>query len=439
MVFLPPEQSTILAVDDNPANLGLLSDFLYGAGFEVLTARSGEIAIARAQRTLPDLILLDVMMPEMDGFEVCKKLKEDPTTAAIPVIFMTALADVSNKSKGFELGAVDYITKPFHQEEVLVRIQLHLRLYHLTRQVKSQNEVLEQRVQERTQALESALKALRATQVQLIQGEKMSSLGKLVSGIAHEINNPVNFIYGNLIHIQDYVDHLLSGLSLYQTVAPPLTASQVQQLEDLDLEFIQEDLPKLVQSMQVGADRIRQIVLGLRNFARTDESQIKDVNLNDGLDSTLMLLQSRLKSSSKRPEISVIKQYGELLLFGVYPGPLNQVWMNLLGNAIDALEDWSEAQPGAALTIEIQTRMTSTGVEVAIADNGPGIPPAVQAQMFDPFFTTKPVERGTGLGLSISQQIVSDLHRGTLTYQGVMPHGSRFTIHLPKLEEMAGD
>lgn len=438
MVFSPPEQSTILAVDDNPANLGLLSDFLYGAGFEVLTARSGAIAIARAQRTLPDLILLDVMMPEMDGFEVCKQLKEDPTTAPIPVIFMTALADVSNKSKGFELGAVDYITKPFHQEEVLVRIQLHLRLYHLTRQVQSQNEVLEQRVQERTQALESALKTLRATQVQLIQGEKMSSLGKLVSGIAHEINNPVNFIYGNLIHIQEYVDHLLSGLSLYQTVAPPLTPSQVQQLEDLDLDFIQEDLPKLVQSMQVGADRIRQIVLGLRNFARTDESQIKEVNLNDGLESTLMLLQSRLKSSSKRPEISVIKRYGELLLFGVYPGPLNQVWMNLLGNAIDALEDWSVMEPEAPLTIEIQTRMTPTGVEVSIMDNGPGIAPAVQAQMFDPFFTTKSVERGTGLGLSISQQIVADLHRGTLTYEGVSPHGSRFTIHLPRLEAAGG-
>lgn len=146
MTLPEPEQNTILAVDDNPANLGLLSDFLYGVGFEVLTARSGAVAIKRAQYTQPDLILLDVMMPEMDGFEVCRQLKANPDTATIPIIFMTALADVSNKSKGFELGAVDYITKPFHQEEVLMRIQLHLKLYHLNRQVEAQNEVLEQRV-----------------------------------------------------------------------------------------------------------------------------------------------------------------------------------------------------------------------------------------------------------------------------------------------------
>lgn len=436
MVFSPPSQSTILAVDDNPANLGLLSDLLYGAGFEVLTARSGAIAIARAQRTLPDLILLDVMMPEMDGFEVCRQLKESPITAAIPVIFMTALADVSNKSKGFELGAVDYITKPFHQEEVLVRIHLHLRLYHLSRQVQSQNEALEQRVQERTQDLENALKAVRSAQVQLIQGEKMSSLGKLVTGIAHEINNPVNFIYGNLVHIEEYVDHLLEALKLYQTVSGPLNANQIDQLEDLDIDFIQEDLPKLVNSMQVGADRIRQIVLGLRNFARTDESQRKAINLNDGLDSTLMLLQSRLKAGPKRREISVIKQYGDLPLFCAYPGPLNQVWMNLLSNAIDALEDWAEVQTdNVPLTLEIETQMTSTGVEVSISDNGPGIPEPIQAQVFDPFFTTKAVNRGTGLGLSISQQIVVDLHRGTLAYEARQPHGSRFVIGLPRGEE----
>jgi len=432
MTFSEPEPNTILAVDDNPANLGLLSDFLYGVGFEVLTARSGAVAIERAQYTQPDLILLDVMMPEMDGFEVCRQLKANPETAAIPVIFMTALADVSNKSKGFELGAVDYITKPFHQEEVLMRIQLHLKLYHLNRQVEAQNEVLEQRVKERTEALETALQTLQSAQVQLVQSEKMSSLGELVTGIAHEINNPVNFIYGNLTHVEGYFKNLLGAIALYQSTGVALSPAQGEQLEALELDFVTEDLPKLLTSMQVGADRIRQIVLGLRNFARTDESQRQAINIHDGLDSTLMLLQGRIKAGPKRGAIAITKDYNALTPCAVYAGPLNQVWMNLLSNAIDALDDWAVTNPEADLAIVIRTAATPQGIKVVILDNGPGIPPEIVGEIFHPFFTTKPVNRGTGLGLSISRQIIQDLHGGSLTCQPQAPHGTAFVIHLPQ-------
>lgn len=430
----------ILIVDDNPANLGVLSDFLDDAGFEVWAAKSGKTALELVKYDLPDLILLDVMMPEIDGFTVCQQLKANPIMQDVPVIFMTALADGTSKVKGLNLGAVDYITKPFQQEEVLARIQLHLKLHMLTKQLAEQNSLLEQRVAERTDELNQSVQNLKQTQVHLIQSEKMSSLGQLVTGIAHEINNPVNFISGNLLHAETYIQQVLELLQLYQSSDVQPSQKIINKIADFDLEFLIEDLPKLISSMKVGADRILEIVRSLRNFSRLDEAEVKAVDIHEGINSTLMILHSRLKAKPNYPEIKVIRDYTQLPLAECYPGPLNQVFMNILINAIDAIEEqlqkWHES--GVARntemtpTIKIQTAaMASDCVEIRIADNGPGMLEAVQTQLFNPFFTTKSIGKGTGIGLAISYSIVVEKHGGKLSCWSEPGKGSEFVIQIP--------
>lgn len=424
-------QAVVLIVDDTPANLNVLSDVLDEAGFEVLVAQSGEAALARVKAAIPDLILLDVMMPGMDGFETCRQLKANPETQAIPVIFMTALSDTPNKVTGLTLGAVDYITKPFQQEEVLARVQLHLKLHFLTQQLAEQNLRLEQRVEARTVDLKQALLDLQQAQVRVIQSEKLSSLGQLVAGVAHEINNPVNFICGNLTFANEYAQQLLAVMQLYQKHYPHPHPEIVAKLEDFDVSFLMEDLPKLLQSMQVGAERIQEIVRGLRHFSRKDEAEFKPVDIHTGLESTLMILQNRLKARGNRPKIQVISEYGTLPLVECYPGALNQVFMNLLSNAIDALDDPS-ASPQPSPTIWIRTEsLNPNGVAIYIRDNGAGMTEAVRANLFNPFFTTKPIGKGTGMGLAISHSIVVEQHKGQLFCQPQPGKGSEFVIQIP--------
>lgn len=436
----------ILIVDDNPANLGVLSDFLDDAGFEVWAAKSGKTALELVKYDIPDLILLDVMMPEIDGFTVCQQLKTNPKSQGVPVIFMTALTDGISKVKGLNLGAVDYITKPFQQEEVLARIQLHLKLYTLTKQLAEQNLSLEQRVAERTDELHQTIEHLKQTQVQLIQSEKMSSLGQLVTGIAHEINNPVNFISGNLLHAETYIQQVLELLQLYQTDHPQPSQVILNKINDFDLEFLVEDLPKLISSMKIGADRILEIVRSLRNFSRLDGAEVRAVDIHEGINSTLMILHNRLKAKPNCPEIKVVQEYGELPLVECYLGPLNQVFMNILINAIDAIEEQmqklheSEAVQNSAVnpTIKIQTTTIAANcVEIRIADNGPGITEAVQAQLFNPFFTTKPVGKGTGIGLAISYSIVAEKHGGKLRCWSEPGKGTEFIIQIPTQQSVA--
>ncbi len=306
-------------------------------------------------------------------------------------------------------------------------------------QLEEYSQNLEQKVQERTQQikeknerLHQTLQELKSTQTQLIQTEKMSSLGQMVAGVAHEINNPVNFIYGNLIHTNVYIKELLDLVKLYQQEYPQPTIKIKKAIETIELDFLVEDLLKILKSMQLGSDRIREIVLSLRNFSRLDEVDIKTVNLHEGINNTLLLLQHRTKKSSMHPEVKIDKNYGNLPAIDCYPGQLNQVFMNLFCNAIDALNletrDWSEGLPKISITTETKD---NNWVTIRIADNGSGIPESDKSKLFDPFFTTKPIGKGTGLGLSISYHIVVEKHGGNLTCNSVVGEGTEFTIVLP--------
>lgn len=420
----------ILVVDDTPANLEVVAEALDDAGFEVAIATDGERAIKQAMISQPDLILLDVMMPGIDGFETCRRLKLSPITCDIPVIFMTALSNTTDKVKGFNLGAVDYVTKPFQEAELLARVNTQLKLRHL-------HQTLEQKVEQRTAELQTALKQVQQSQMQMVQSEKMAVLGQLVAGVAHEINNPVNFIHGNLVHVQGYTEDLLSFVRFYQqhraNSAPELQNAAL----DLDLEFIQQDLPKTLMSMKMGTHRICEIVRSLRNFSRLDEAEFKAVDIHEGINSTLLILQHRLKSKPEHPEIQVIRDYGQLPPVECYAGSLNQVFMNLLANALDAIEEHTSQRtyqenrenPGQ-ITIRT-TVLDSQWVEIAIADNASGIPKEIQQRIFDPFFTTKPVGKGTGMGLSISYQIVTEKHKGKLTCASTSQLGTEFIIQIP--------
>ncbi|HIK43141.1 PAS domain S-box protein [Thermoleptolyngbya sp. M55_K2018_002] len=306
----------------------------------------------------------------------------------------------------------------------------------------------EAQLRQRTQELEAALKELQRTQSQLVQSEKMSSLGQLVAGVAHEINNPVNFIYGNLAHANAYTQDLLNLVRLYQQHYPNPVPAVQQEIQHVDLDFLLADLPKLLSSMRVGAERIQKIVASLRTFSRMDEAECKAVDIHEGIDSTLMILQNRLKAKGDRPEIQVNKHYGSLPLVECYAGQLNQVFMNILANAIDALEDsyalgrWNpnmlpnlgdrpiDSPSGPMITIQTE-QVSPSSISIRIADNGIGMSAAVQQRLFDPFFTTKPVGKGTGMGLSISYQIITERHQGMLRCCSEVGQGTEFMIQIP--------
>ncbi|MEA5604531.1 response regulator [Nostoc sp. UHCC 0252] len=444
----------ILVVDDTPDNLRLLSAMLTAQGFEVRKALNGKMALTACQMVLPDVILLDINMPDMDGYQVCQQLKADDKTSQIPVIFISALDDVVDKVKAFDVGGVDYIAKPFHGAEVVLRIenQINLRL-------------LQVKLQEKNFLLQNALDNLKAAQVQQIQNEKMVALGQLVAGLAHEINNPISFIYGNLQYAGQYVQDLVNLIEVYQQEYPKPTSKIQEIAKEIDLNFVINDLQNLIGAMYRGSDRIREIVLALQHFSRHDEAEMKRVNIHEDIENTLVMLQHRLRESTDRPAIIVVKNYGNLPLVTCYASGLNQVFMHLLNNAIDAIEEklgnqssnpysltpvdnsystWGDTQVAAlgetpkpqwllpTPQIKIHTEVTDLNtIKIAIADNGPGIEESLRSRLFDPFFTTKPVGKGSGLGLSISYQIIVQKHRGNITCNSSIGQGAEFAIEIP--------
>lgn len=295
-----------------------------------------------------------------------------------------------------------------------------------------QAELLTQ-TRQQAEELTQTLQELKQSQIRLIQGEKMAGLGQLVAGVAHEINNPVNFIFGNLTHVNEYTEALLNLINLYHKHYPdPVLEIQIEE-DNIDLDFLNEDLPKTLASMKIGADRIRAIVSSLRTFSRIDEAHMKEVDIHEGIDSTLLILQHRFKERSDHPSIEVIKEYNCLPLVECYPAQLNQVFMNILSNGIDALQEMCELHksPGKTPTIHIRTNVILDRVVICISDNGPGIPEDMRSRIFDPFFTTKAIGKGTGLGLSISYQIVVEKHQGQLQCVSDRDRGTEFWIEIP--------
>ncbi|MEB3280009.1 MAG: response regulator [Lyngbya sp.] len=416
-------KADILVVDDTPANLRLLSKMMTDYGYNVRQAINGKMALTAVQAVKPDLILLDINMPDMNGYEVCEKLKNNQETATIPVIFLSALDDALDKVKAFQVGGVDYVTKPFQLEEILVRIENQLTLKNLQNQLQHQN-----------QQLKTALNELQVTQAQLVQHEKMVGLMQLVAGIAHEINNPIGFISGNIEPAHQYIQDLIKLIKVYQKEYPKPTQVIREMTEEIDLEFLISDVHQIIASMKNGVNRICTIILALRIFSRLDESDIKLVNLHEGINSTLLLLEHRLKLPHHQGTIQILKNYDELPKITCYASQLNQVFLNLLSNAIDAIEA-KLAEPKVELknpTIWISTKLKNENwVAISIKDNGIGISPEVKSRLFDPFFTTKPVGKGSGLGLMTSYQIVVEKHRGKLDFNSVFGEGAEFIVEIP--------
>jgi len=414
------DRGDILVVDDTPANLGLLSSILTSAGYQVRPAPGGRMALRAAQTRPPDLVLLDINMPEMDGFEVCRRLKEDTRLESIPILFISALTDTDDKMKAFAAGGLDYITKPFQAEEVLARVSTHL-----------QNRRYQVSLIEKSTSLEKALDELQATQDRLVQTEKMAALGILTAGIAHEINNPVNFIKTSITALSrdmEDVHRLIAGFSEFShacgdnTLKERLTAI----MTEVDYDLLVDELPRLVEHITLGVERTVEIINSLRIYARPDGGEKIPVKLRELIPTALVLLKNRYKD-----RVAVETNFADLPAVPAQPGRLLQVLNNVIANAIDAVTQ--DPQP-ATPTVTIHTRREKRdGLEYAairVADNGPGISDEAARKIFDPFFTTKEIGRGTGLGMSISYGIVRD-HDGLIEVTRGAQGGTVLSIFLP--------
>ncbi|QMS91494.1 PAS domain-containing protein [Nostoc edaphicum CCNP1411] len=419
-------------------------------------ATNAEIELIAAKTLNGEIIRINNV--ETVGDSIARQFLQDfGFTAFMSLPVHTQSGEIGTFSCGYCSGLRPWLD---NEVELLQAVTVQLAIAIDQAKLYTQSRIAAQTAQDKAQQLEAALLKLQQTQAQLIQTEKMSSLGQLVAGIAHEINNPVNFIYGNITHAREYTKDLLYLVDLYQQSYCPPTPEIHQQIHAIDLDFLKQDLPKILDSMNMGAERIRQIVLSLRNFSRHDEDGTKAVDIHQGIDSTLLLLQNRLKAKPGNPEIQVIREYGNLPPIVCHAGQMNQVFMNLLTNAIDVLEEglgigdwglgtgeWGKVfqipnapcpMPNAQCpipTIRIRSFIQEDRVIISIADNGPGMTEEVRKRLFDPFFTTKPVGKGTGMGLSISYQIVVSKHGGQIQCISAPGQGSEFVVMIPLQEQ----
>lgn len=411
-----PEKATLLIVDDSPESLTVLGGLLQPY-YLVRATCSGEQAL-RAARTVPrpDLILLDVMMPGMDGYEVLRGLREDPLTADIPVIFITALGDEDNEVKGFELGAADYIHKPVEGPIVLSRVKVQL-------EAKAARDVLRKTNARLTNQVEAGAHALEEAQLQLLHTERLAAIGQLAAGVAHEINNPIGYVGTNLSTLQSDLDELFELIDAYE--ANPRAVAALR--ERIDPVFLRREIDELLSESQEGLTQVRQIILGLKDFSRASSPDWQWVNVHGGIETALNMVWHELKYHCK-----VDKAFGPLPKIHCLPSQLNQVFMNLLINASQAIQSRrANAEPDYKGHIAITTSVRDPDtVTISFADNGCGIETGMCEHIFDPFFTTKPAGEGTGLGLPLSREIIAR-HHGRIEVNSTPGQGTVFTLLLP--------
>ncbi len=412
--------ANIMVIDDTPGNLELLENILTDNGFEARLFLKGEMALKSADKEIPDLILLDIMMPEMDGFEVCKRLKSNTKLKEIPVIFISAKGDTIDKVKAFESGGVDYITKPFHIDEVIARVETHYNM-----------RIFQKELEEKNRSLRNLLNELANTQNQLVQAEKMASLGTLTAGIAHEINNPINAVNSSSITLDRLVRKLIS-FTTFCLKSIEKGENNISQMidtfkEEIEYDELIEGVKQLTGIIINGAERTTRIIESLKIFTHLDQAEKKSADIHKNIESTLALLHHRIKD-----KITIERQYGNIPPILCYPGKLNQVFMNLLTNAIDSLSEKDDRT--GTLTITIKTEKVLKDeiehLQITISDTGSGIRPEIVNRLFEPFFSTKNVGEGSGLGLSISHGIIKN-HKGKIDVRSELGKGTSFIITIP--------